>query len=61
MELFNIENPYYEVWKVGRPSFVKIARRQQYWKQENLLLDKANSPKCANYPAKEITFKKVKL
>ena len=59
MGLFNIENPYYEVWKVGRPSFVKIARRQQYWKHEKLLLDKANSPKCANYSIKSITPKKV--
>ena len=58
MELFNIENPYYEVWKVGRPSFAKISKRQQYWKHEKLLLDKANSPKCANYKFTSIIPKK---
>lgn len=49
MELFNIENPYYEVWKVGRPSNKALEKRALYWKHEKLLLDNANSPKCANY------------
>lgn len=59
MELFNIENPYYEVWKVGRPSFKALEKRALYWKYEKKLLDKANSPKCANYSIKSITPKKV--
>ena len=59
MELFNIENPYYEKWKPGRPSFKALAKRQQYWKHEKLLLDKANSPKCVNYSINSITPKKV--
>jgi hypothetical protein len=60
MELFNIENPYYEVWKVGRPSNKALEKRALYWKYEKRLLDKANSPKCANYKFNSIVPKKVK-
>lgn len=35
MELFNIENPYYEVWKVGRPSNKALEKRALYWKPKN--------------------------
>lgn len=31
MELFNIENPYYEVWKVGRPCFMVKEKTLLHW------------------------------
>lgn len=48
--LFNNENPYYEKWKVGRPSFKQLEKRAKYFEYEKLLLEKLNSPKCFNYP-----------
>lgn len=48
MELFNIENPYYEKWKVGRPSFKALEKRALYWKQEKENYRKQNQ-KCFNY------------
>ncbi len=34
-ELFNIENPFYEKWKVGRPSKKAIEKRNKYWMYYN--------------------------
>lgn len=34
MELFNIENPYYEKWKPGRPSKKALYKRKKYWEFE---------------------------
>lgn len=34
MELFNIENPYYEKWKPGRPSKKSLYKRAKYWEFE---------------------------
>ena len=58
MELFNIENPYYEKWSVGRPSKRALEKRSKYWRWEKYYTDKANSPKCANYKFKSIVPKK---
>lgn len=33
-ELFNIENPFYEKWKRGRPSRLALAKRKLYWQWE---------------------------
>lgn len=49
MELFNNENPYYEKWSVGRPSFKAIEKRKKYWGFESEQLAKKESPKCFNY------------
>lgn len=58
MELFNIENPYYEKWKPGRPSKTAIIKRKNYWVIEKGKYD--GKIRCANYPIKLITPKKVK-
>lgn len=34
-ELFNIENPFYEKWGVGRPSKKAIDKRNKYWMYYN--------------------------
>lgn len=34
MELFNIENPYFERWKPGRPSNFARKKRAAYWQWE---------------------------
>lgn len=34
MELFNIDNPFYEKWKPGRPSYNALAKRALYWQYE---------------------------
>jgi hypothetical protein len=34
MELFNIQNPYYEKWKAGRPSKEALSKRVMYWLTE---------------------------
>jgi hypothetical protein len=60
VELFNIDNPYYEVWKVGRPSKIALEKRKKYWELEKLRLDKQNSPKCINYKFKSIIPKTTK-
>lgn len=35
-ELFNIENPFYEKWGVGRPSKKALQKRANYWEYEKL-------------------------
>lgn len=34
MELFNIDNPYYEKWKPGRPTQSAKEKRAKYWRWE---------------------------
>lgn len=51
MELFNNENPFYERWKVGRPSFKALEKRASYWKYESENQEIKTSIKCFNYKA----------
>ncbi len=64
MELFNIDNPYYEKWKPGRPSKEARAKRNKYWRWEHFYSGQetqAKSLKCLNYsinsPIKPKTMK----
>lgn len=34
MELFNIDNPYFERWKPGRPTKRALEKRAKYWRWE---------------------------
>lgn len=52
MELIKSNNPYYEKWKVGRPSFAALEKRAKYWEWERQNNNLFEAPKCYLYTVK---------